>query len=160
MIKAALAWKGRDPNSQNPEDLKLAEDVLMTIRPYVRTIHSSDYIEAPAYGELCIAVGWSGDMRRVRRIAESSGGGVVVEYAVPKEGSIVWFDLLAIPADAPRPEAAHAFINFLMTPEVAAHNSTYFHYPTANGAAFTLIDETVSGDSRVYPPDAVRPGLP
>ena len=139
MVKAALAWKGRDPNSQNADDLKLAEDVLMSIRPYVRMIHSSNYIDALARGEICVAVGWSGDMLQARDLASEAGDGVVVEYAVPKEGSIAWFDLLAIPADAPHPEAAHAFINYLLEPEVAARNANYVNYATGNGTAFALL---------------------
>ena len=103
LLKIALAWMGRDPNSQKQEDLKAAEEKLVAIRPYIRKIHSSQYIEDLANGELCVAVGWSGDILQARDRAAEAGQGVVVKYSIPKEGTIVWFDMLAIPADAKHP---------------------------------------------------------
>ena len=140
VVSAILAWKGKDPNSQNPDDLKLAEDVLMSVRPYVRMIHSSNYIDALANGELCVAVGWSGDVLQARDRAAEAGQGIVVKYAVPKEGTIMWFDMYAIPADAPHPDNAHAFINFMMKPEVAAANSNFVNYASGNAAAVPLVN--------------------
>jgi putrescine transport system substrate-binding protein len=152
IVGAVLAWKGKDPNSQSEEDLKLAEDVLMQIRPYIRMIHSSNYIDALANGEICVAVGWSGDILQARDRAEEAGQGVVIKYEVPKEGTIIWFDMYAIPADAPHPNNAHAFINFMMKPEVAAANSNFVHYATGNAAAIPLLDPDVRDDPGVYPP--------
>ncbi len=138
ILKIVLAWIGRDPNSQKEEDLKAAEAKLMPIRPFVRKIHSSQYIDDLANGDLCIAVGWSGDILQARDRAEEAGQGVKIKYAIPKEGTIVWFDMLAIPADAKHPKNAHAFINYLMEPQVAANNSNFVNY--ANGNAASLRD--------------------
>lgn len=159
VVSAILAWKGKDPNSQNPDDLKLAEDVLMSVRPYVRMIHSSNYIDALANGELCVAVGWSGDVLQARDRAAEAGQGIVIKYAVPKEGTIMWFDMYAIPADAPHPDNAHAFINFMMKPEVAAANSNFVNYASGNAAAVPLVNESVRNDPGVYPPPEVKAKL-
>ena len=159
VVSAILAWKGKDPNSQNPDDLKLAEDVLTSVRPYVRMIHSSNYIDALANGELCVAVGWSGDVLQARDRAAEAGQGIVVKYAVPKEGTIMWFDMYAIPADAPHPDNAHAFINFMMKPEVAAANSNFVNYASGNAAAVPLVNESVRNDPGVYPPPEVKAKL-
>jgi putrescine transport system substrate-binding protein len=159
MLKAVLAWKGKDPNSQNADDLKLAEEVLVSVRPYVRMIHSSNYIDALANGEICIAVGWSGDILQARDRAAEANQGVVIRYNVPKEGTIVWFDMYAIPADAPHPGNAHAFINFMMKPEVAAKNSNFVNYATGNAASLPLVDEAVRNDPGVYPSAEVKAKL-
>jgi putrescine transport system substrate-binding protein len=159
MLKVVLAWKGKDPNSQDPADLQVAEDALMAIRPYVRMIHSSNYIDALANGEICLAVGWSGDVLQSRDRAAEVGQGVEVAFSVPKEGTIIWFDMYAIPADAPHPNNAHAFINFMMKPEVAAANSNFVNYATGNAASLALVDESVRNDPGVYPPAEVKAKL-
>jgi putrescine transport system substrate-binding protein len=159
MLKVVLAWKGKDPNSQDPADLQVAEDALMAIRPYVRMIHSSNYIDALANGEICLAVGWSGDVLQSRDRAAEVGQGVEVAFSVPKEGTIIWFDMYAIPADAPHPNNAHAFINFMMKPEVAAANSNFVNYATGNAASLALVDESVRSDPGVYPPAEVKAKL-
>jgi len=159
IVSVVLAWLGKDPNSENPEDLKAAEAALVKVRPYVRMIHSSQYIDSLANGELCIAVGWSGDILQAKSRAKEAGQGVEIAYRVPKEGTIVWFDMYAIPADAPHPDNAHAFINFMMKPEVAAANSNIVHYANGNAASLTLIDPAVRDDPGVYPPADVRAKL-
>jgi putrescine transport system substrate-binding protein len=159
MLKVVLAWKGKDPNSQDPADLQVAEDALMAIRPYVRMIHSSNYIDALANGEICLAVGWSGDVLQSRDRAAEAGQGVEVAFSVPKEGTIIWFDMYAIPADAPHPNNAHAFINFMMKPEVAAANSNFVNYATGNAASLPMVDEAVRNDPGVYPPAEVKAKL-
>ena len=156
IVAAILAWKGKDPNSQDPADLQLAEDVLMSIRPYIRMIHSSNYIDALANGEICIAVGWSGDVLQSRDRAEEAGQGNVIKYNVPKEGTIIWFDMYAIPADAPHVDNAHAFINYMMRPEVAAANSNFVNYATGNAASLPMVDESVRNDPGVYPSPEVK----
>jgi putrescine transport system substrate-binding protein len=156
---AVLAWLGKDPNSQSPDDLKAAEDVLMAVRPYIRMIHSSNYIDALANGEICIAVGWSGDVLQARDRAAEAGQGHVISYRVPKEGTIMWFDMYAVPADAPHPGNAHAFINFMMKPEVAAANSNFVNFATGNAASLSLVDESVRNDPGVYPPPEVKAKL-
>ncbi|HET9445099.1 MAG TPA: polyamine ABC transporter substrate-binding protein [Steroidobacteraceae bacterium] len=159
ILKIVLAWMGRDPNSQKEEDLKAAEAKLMPIRPYVRKIHSSQYIDDLANGDLCIAVGWSGDILQARDRAEEAGQGVKIKYAIPKEGTIVWFDMLAIPADAKHPKNAHAFINYLMEPQVAANNSNFVNYANGNGASLPMVSDEVKTDPGIYPTPEVKAKL-
>ncbi len=152
VIGVALAYLGKDPNSEKAEDLKAAEDLLMKIRPYIRMIHSSQYIDALANGEICLSLGWSGDILQSKSRAEEAKQGVKIGLSVPKEGTIIWFDMYAIPADAPHPDNAHAFINYMMRPEVAAANSNFVHYANGNAASVPLIDPAVHNDPGVYPP--------
>ena len=159
ILKVALAWMGRDPNSQKEEDLKAAEEKLMAIRPFIRKIHSSQYIEDLANGDLCVAVGWSGDVLQSRDRAAEAGQGTVIKYAIPKEGTIVWFDTLAIPTDAKHPKNAHAFIDYLMDPEVAAKNSDAVNYANGNAAALPLVSDAVKNDPGVYPTPEVKAKL-
>jgi len=159
VLKVVLAWMGRDPNSQKEEDLKAAEEKLMAIRPYIRKIHSSQYIEDLANGDLCVALGWSGDVLQSRDRAEEAGQGTVIKYVIPKEGTIVWFDTLAIPADAKHPKNAHAFINYLMEPQVAANNSNFVNYASPVAAALPLINDEIKNDPGVYPPPEVKAKL-
>ncbi len=154
-----LAYLGKDPNSQDPADLKAVEEKIMTIRPYIRMIHSSQYIDALANGEICLALGWSGDVLQARDRADEAGQGNVIKYSVPKEGTIIWFDMYAVPADAPHPDNAHAFINFMMKPEVAAANSNFVNYATGNAASVPLVNEDVRNDPGVYPPPEVKAKL-
>ena len=151
MMRAVYNYLGKDPNSQKPEDLVLAEAVLAKIRPYIRNINSSEYIEALANGDLCIAVGYNGDVMQARDRAREANKGIEVKYTVPKEGSILWFDMLAIPKDAPDPESAYAFINYIMTPQVIADISNFKRYANANTAAQALLLPTVKDDPGIYP---------
>jgi putrescine transport system substrate-binding protein len=159
IVGIALAYLGKDPNSQDEADLKLAEDLLLKVRPYIRMIHSSNYIDALANGEICIAVGWSGDVLQSRDRAEEAGQGNVIKYSVPKEGTIIWFDMYAVPNDAPHPDNAHTFINFMMRPEVAAANSNFINYANGNAASLEFIDESVRNDPGVFPSDEVKAKL-
>ena len=155
----ALAYLGKDPNSQSEADLKLAEDLLMKVRPYIRMIHSSTYIDSLANGEICIAVGWSGDVLQARDRAAEAGQGNVIKYNVPKEGTIIWFDMFAIPADAPHPANAHLFIDFMNRPDIAATNSNFINYANGNSASFAQVDEAVRNDPGIYPPAEVKAKL-
>lgn len=155
----ALAYLGKDPNSQSEADLKLAEDLLMKVRPYIRMIHSSNYIDALANGEICVAVGWSGDILQARDRAAEVNQGNVIKYNVPKEGTIIWFDMFAIPGDAPHPDNAHAFINFMNRPEIAATNSNFINYANGNAASLSLINESVRNDPGIYPSAEVKAKL-
>jgi putrescine transport system substrate-binding protein len=159
IVGAVLAWLGKDPNSQSPDDLKLAEEKLMAIRPYIRMIHSSNYIDALANGEICVAVGWSGDILQSRDRAAEANQGNVIKYNVPKEGTIVWFDMYAIPADAPHPGNAHAFINYMMRPEVAAANSNFVNYANGNSASLATVTDEVKNDPGIYPTPEVKAKL-
>jgi putrescine transport system substrate-binding protein len=159
ILKTVLAWLGRDPNSQSEEDLEAAEEKLMAIRPFVRKIHSSQYIDDLANGEVCVAIGWSGDILQARDRAAEAGRGVTIKYSIPKEGTIIWFDMLAIPADAEHPNNAHEFINYLLEPEVAARNSNAVNYANPIPASLPMVSEAVSGDPGIYPPPEVKAKL-
>jgi putrescine transport system substrate-binding protein len=153
IFRAALNWMGRDPDSTDIADYQAATDLLMTIRPHIQKFHSSEYINALANGEICLAVGYSGDILQARDRAAEANAGVTVEYAIPQEGALMWFDNMAIPADAPNPENAHKFIDFMMRAEVAAANSNYVYYASGNEAAKPLLNEDVIGDPAIYPTD-------
>ena len=159
MVATVLLWLGRNPNSQDEADLKLAEARLLAIRPYIRSIHSSQYIEDLANGEVCIAVGYSGDVLQSRDRAAEAGKPADIRFSIPKEGALMWFDTLAIPADATHPDNAHAFINFLMKPEVAAANSDFVNYANANAAATALVSEELRNDPGIYPTPEVKARL-
>jgi len=156
MVRAVLHYLGRDPNSQKPEDLLAAEAALTKIRPYIRNINSSEYIEALANGDLCVAVGYNGDVLQARDRAREANKGIEIKYTIPKEGSILWFDILAIPKDAPHPDSAYAFINYLMTPQAGADVSDFRRYATGNAAALPLVQAGVRDDPGIYPPAESR----
>ena len=151
MVGTALVYFGKDPNSQSEEDLKLAEQALLAIRPYVRQITSAQYIEGLANGELCVAVGYSGDVLQARDRAAEAGKPVDIRFSIPKEGALMWFDTLAIPADAKHPGNAHLFIDYLLRPEVAARNSDFVNYANANAKATALVNEELRNDPGIYP---------
>jgi putrescine transport system substrate-binding protein len=159
MIRAVYSYLGKDPNSQSPDDLVQAEATLLKIRPYIRNINSSEYIEALANGDICIAVGYNGDVLQARDRAREAGKGIEIKYAVPKEGSILWFDMLAIPKDAPHPDSAYAFLNYIMTPKVIAEISNFKRYANADAQAQSLVDPSVLNDPGIYPPVEQRQKL-
>jgi putrescine transport system substrate-binding protein len=151
MYAVALNYLGKDPNSANPADYEAATALLLKVRPYVRKFHSSEYIEALANGDICVAIGYSGDVLQARDRADEAKNGVKVAYAIPKEGSQVWFDVFSIPKDAPHADAAHKFLAFMLRPEVIARASNYTQYANANAAATPLVDEAIRNDPNVYP---------
>jgi len=159
MMRAVYSYLGKDPNSQNPDDLVLGEAVLTKIRPYIRNINSSEYIEALANGDLCIAVGYNGDVMQARDRARDANKGIEIKYFVPKEGSILWFDMLAIPKDAPDPDSAYAYLNYIMTPQVIADISNFKRYANANTASQPLVLASVRDDPGIYPPPEQRQKL-
>jgi putrescine transport system substrate-binding protein len=159
MVATMLLWLGKDPNSENEADLKLAEEKLLAIRPYIRTIHSSQYIDDLANGEVCVVIGYSGDVLQAADRAEEAGKTHEIAYSIPREGALMWFDTLAIPADAPHPDEAHAFIDYLMRPDVAAANSNFVYYASANQAAIPLLEPELRDDPSIYPPPDVKSRL-
>jgi putrescine transport system substrate-binding protein len=159
MVATVLLWLGKDPNSESPEDLALAAQKLLAIRPYIRTITSSTYTDDLANGEICIAVGYSGDILQARDRAAEAGREADIQYSIPREGAILWFDTLAIPADAKHPRNAHAFIDYLLRPEVAAANSNFIHYANANQASTALLDPDLRDDPGIYPTPEVKAKL-
>jgi putrescine transport system substrate-binding protein len=159
VVDSVLIALGRDPNSENEEDLKAAEAALMAIRPNVRYFHSSQYITDLANGEICVAVGYNGDVLQARDRAKEAGKGVKIAYAIPKEGAQVWMDTMAIPADAPHPNNALAFVNFILQPEVAAGISNFKKFATPNAKAVPLVDDAVRSDPAIFPSAAVQATL-
>jgi putrescine transport system substrate-binding protein len=159
VLRAVYSYLGKDPNSQSAEDLAQAEGVLLKIRPYIRNFSSSEYIEALANGDLCISVAYNGDVMQARDRAREANKGIDIKYAVPKEGSILWFDMLAIPKDAPDPDSAYAFMNFMMTPEIIAEVSNFKRYANANAASQPLVLPAVKDDPGIYPTPEQRQKL-
>ncbi len=151
MYAVTLNYLGKDPNSKAVADYAAATDLLMKARPYVRKFHSSEYIEALANGDICVAVGYSGDILQAKARAAEARNGVTIAYVVPKEGSQVWFDVFVIPKDAPNPAAAHKFITFMLRPEIIAKASNFTQYANANAAATALVNPAIRDDPNVYP---------
>ncbi|MGD9294658.1 MAG: polyamine ABC transporter substrate-binding protein [Roseobacter sp.] len=159
MIPAALKYIGEDPDSHDPEVLAKAEEVLLAVRPYVQKFHSSEYINALANGDICVAFGWSGDILQARDRAAEADNGVEVVYNAPAEGALMWFDQMAIPTDAPNPEGAHVFLNWIMDPQNMAQASNYVYYANGNAASKEYLVEDVIGDPAIYPDDATMENL-
>ena len=158
VVGTVLLYLGRNPNSNSPEDLKAAEEVLHAIRPYVRYVNSSRYIDDLANGDICLAMGWSGDIKQARDRAREAGKGELA-YNIPREGAIINYDMMAIPADAPHLSNAHLFINYLLRPDIAARNSNLIKYPSAVLPDLQPLDPAVRNDPTVYPPPEVRARL-
>ena len=151
MVPAAMAYAGIDPDRKDDEALAIAESVLMPVRPYIRKFHSSEYINALANGDICVAFGWSGDILQARDRAAEANNGVEIAYNAAKEGSLMWFDQMAIPVDAPNPEGAHMFLNFIMDAQNMAAASNYVYYANGNKASQEFLVEDVIGDTAIYP---------
>jgi putrescine transport system substrate-binding protein len=154
ILAAALHYLGLDPNSSNEADLQKAADLVMKIRPYVRKFHSSEYLNALASGEICLVVGFSGDIKQSQKRAVEAKNGVEIAYAIPKEGAQLWFDNLAIPRDAKNVAEANEFINYLQRPEVAAKNTNFISYANGNLASQKFIDKSIIDDKAIYPNEA------
>lgn len=155
MFPAVLNYLGLDPRSTNPDDYKKAEEKLLAVRPHVTYFHSSKYVSDLANGDICVAFGYSGDVFQAAARAEEAGKGIQIAYSIPKEGANLWFDMLAIPADAKNAKEAHAFINYLLDPAVIAKVSDYVGYANPNLKAGELMDHEVRNDPSVYPSQAV-----
>ncbi len=159
IVPAALQYLGLDPNSTQQKDLDKAAELIAKIRPSVRKFHSSEYINALTSGEICFVVGWSGDIKQAQKRAAEAKNGIDIGYAIPKEGAQMFFDNLAIPKDAPHVAEAHAFIDYLLRPDVAAKNTDLVQYANGNLASQKLIDKAVLDDKTVYPDAATMAKL-
>jgi putrescine transport system substrate-binding protein len=159
IASAALHFLDLDPNSSDPGDLEKAAALLTKIRPYVRKFHSSEYLNALASGEICFVVGFSGDIKQAQKRAAEAKGAVAVSYSIPKEGAQLWFDNLAIPRDAPDAAEAHALVDYLLRPEVAAKNTNYISYANGNLASQKFIDKAILDDRTIYPDDVTMAKL-
>ena len=154
IFPAALDYLGLDPNSTKQAYLEMAADLVGKIRPYVRKFHSSEYLSALATGEICLVVGWSGDIMQAKSRAAEAKNGIEIGYVIPKEGAQMFFDNLAIPADAQHVAEAYELIDYLNRPEVAAKNSDFLSYANGNLASQKLVDPKILGDKNIYPDDA------
>ena len=151
MIPAALQYIGEDPDSHDPDVIAKAEAVFAAVRPYVQKFHSSEYINALANGDICVAFGWSGDILQARDRAFEADNGVDIAYNAPVEGALMWFDQMAIPVDAPNPDGAHKFLDFILNAENMAAASNYVYYANGNLASQEFLVEDVIGDTAIYP---------
>jgi putrescine transport system substrate-binding protein len=156
VFPAALAYLGLDPKSRDLGDLDKAAAVLDKIRPYIRKFHSSQYINDLANGDLCVALGYSGDVIQARNRAREAGKKVAIAFQVPKEGAMMSVDMLGIPADAPHPENALRFIDYLLRPQVIAEVTNVVWYPNPNLLATALVKPEIRADPAVYPPEDIR----
>lgn len=154
-----LNYLGHDPASEDADLLAEAEAQLMKVRPYIKYFHSSQYINDLANGDICVAQGWSGDVFIAADRAAGAETPQTIEYIIPEEGTIVWFDVMAIPADAPHPDNAHKWINYVLRPEVMASITNYVWYANAVPASLPMVDEEIKGSPSIYPTEEVKQGL-
>ncbi|MCA1939772.1 MAG: polyamine ABC transporter substrate-binding protein [Caenispirillum bisanense] len=154
-----MTYLGYAPDTDDPEAYKKAEELWSGIRPYIKKFHSSEYINALANGDACVAMGFSGDVFIAAARAEEAGKDFTVEYAIPKEGTLMWFDTLAIPADAPHPENAHKFINYILQPQVVGAITNYVSYANAVPASKDVVDPEIWNNPSIFPTDEVKQKL-
>jgi putrescine transport system substrate-binding protein len=151
VTRLVLKYLGKNPNAPTPQDLADVEGVLMRVRPYIRTIDSTLDTEAMVNGDICIALAYNDSMAQARRRARDANKGTQIGFVIPKEGSLLWYDILAIPRDAPHVDNAHLFINYLMTPQVMANITNYAGIANGNAAATALLDQSTVADTIIYP---------
>lgn len=159
MIPAALKYLGEDPESHDPDVIRKSEAVLAAVRPHVQKFHSSAYINALPNGDICVAFGWSGDVLQARDRAVKAGNGVEIAYNAPSEGALMWFDQMAIPADAPNPEGAHEFLDFILDANNMAAASNYVYFANGNKASQEFLSEDVIDDPAIYPDEKTLENL-
>jgi putrescine transport system substrate-binding protein len=159
VLQLALNYLHLDPNTTRPEDYRDAERLLRAVRPYIRAFDSTEYMNGLANGEFCISMSWSGDYATSRARAQAAGIEVHLAFTVPKEGANASFDALLIPADAPHPQAAHRFLNFILEPQVIAAITNEIHYANDNRAANAYVKAELLNDPSIYPPPAVEARL-
>jgi putrescine transport system substrate-binding protein len=159
ILPSLLNSLGYDPGTSDRGEIEEAAGLIEAIRPHIRYFHSSQYISDLANGEVCVSVGFSGDVFIAADRAAEAGRGVEIAYSIPKEGTLLWFDMLAIPADAPNPDAAHQFINFVLQPEIIADITNYVFYPNAVPASLTHVEDEVKTNPAIYPSAEVLANL-
>jgi len=152
IFEATLAYLGKEPHSTVPADYEAAAAAWQTVRPHIAKFHNSEYISALANGDICVAMGFSGDIFQAAGRAAEANRGVEIAYSIPKEGAVMWFDFLAIPKDAPHPQAAHAFLNYILEPEVIAAITNEVYYANANAKAAPFVTQEIREDESIYPP--------
>ncbi|WP_417512763.1 polyamine ABC transporter substrate-binding protein [Marinobacter sp.] len=156
VMASALNYLGLDPHSEDKGDLEKASELMLGVRPHIRYFHSSQYINDLANGDICLTIGYSGDILQARDRAAEAGQGTNVAYTIPKEGALIGFDMMAIPDDAPNPENALKFIDYILEPKVAADITNYVYFGNPNTAATEFVNEDVANDPGIYPPQDVK----
>ncbi len=159
VLQLALNYLHIDPNTTRPEDYKRAEELILSVRPFVRAFDSTEYMNGLADKEFCISMSWSGDYATIKARARAAGIDLPIAFTVPKEGANGSFDALLIPKDAPHPDAAYAFLNFILEPRVIAQITNYIHYANNNRAADRFVDPEILNDPAVYTTPEVRARL-
>ena len=159
IIPMVLQYLGEDPDSHDKDVIAKTEETLLSVRPHIQKFHSSEYINALANGDICVAVGWSGDVLQARDRAAEAENGVEIAYYAFAEGSLMWFDQMAIPVDAPNPEGAHKFLDFIMDAQNMAAASNYVYYANGNKASQEFLEEDVIGDPAIYPNEETMKNL-
>jgi len=159
VFPAALKYLGLDPDSRKIEDVAKAADVVKAVRPFIRKFHSSEYINALAGGNICLAFGFSGDVFQARDRGDKAKDRQEIAYAIPKEGAQMWIDVAAVPKDSGHVDAAYQFLDFMLDPKAAAAASAVTGYANGNKAAFPLLDKSIAGNPLIYPPPDVRAKL-
>ena len=154
IFPAVLNYKGLDPATSDTSVFRdQVMPVLDGVQPYITYYNSSKYINDLANGDICVALGWSGDILQAAARAKEANQPFTVSYTIPKEGTAIWFDMLAIPVDAPHKDNALAFINFLMDPKVIAGVSNTVRYANANKDSTPMVDPDILADPGIYPTD-------
>src|SRR5262245_6841078 len=159
VVQSVLIYLGSDPNRQNVDDLNAAVEVLKKVRPYIKYFRSTGYYEDLAAGEVCLSLGWSGDIFLAKARADEARTDIALEYYIPKEGAGMWADVLAIPADAPHPNNAHLFLDYAMRPQVMAAVTNFDHYANGNAASLPFVNDAIKNNPSIYPPAAIRAKL-
>jgi putrescine transport system substrate-binding protein len=159
VFEATLNYLGLDPHSTNPADYEKAAALWRSVRPYIAKFHNSEYISALANGDICVAMGFSGDVFQARARARDAKNGVEVGYVIPKEGAVMWSDFMAIPKDAPHADAAYAFLNYILDPKVIGPITNTVFYANANTKAAPFVDPKILADKTVYPAAATQAHL-
>jgi putrescine transport system substrate-binding protein len=162
IVPLALHYIGKDPSSFDKGDYDIGAPVgelFQSIRPHITYFHSSQYVNDLANGDICVAIGWSGDIIQAANRAKESNNGVNISYTIPKEGTAVWFDMMAIPVDAKKSDNAHKFLDYLLRPDVIAEISNYVAYANANKASLALLDPAIANDKTIFPSEDVKANL-
>ncbi len=159
VMAAALHYLGGHPGTINERDYAAPAELLSSVRPFIRYFHSAQYVNDLANGDICVAFGWNGDILQAARRASDANNGEQIEYYLPREGTEIWIDTMAIPQDAKHPDNAHLFLNFIMRPDVIAKISNFVAYPNANLASQKLIDGELIKNPNLFPSAQTRAGL-
>lgn len=150
MLPPALHYLGKPAYSQVAADYKDAGVLLKKIRPYVTLFSSSSYINDMANGAICLVFGYSGDINIARQRAIDAKRGVKIEALIPKTGNTLFVDTMAIPLDAPHPENAFKFMNYVMRPEVAASLTNKLSYANPNLASLKYVKKEIADNKTIF----------